>query len=71
MGESSLGAVGPGDGLRSPVLVVVVKVCPLALSRSIVFIKATSHMNAIPLEVFISHLLRIRHRDSYVGCQHI
>lgn len=48
----------PGDGFWSPVLVVIINIRPLILTLSIIFIKATSHVDAVLLEFLVSEFFR-------------
>lgn len=57
--ESGLGAVPPSNGLWGPVLVVIVDIGPFILTRSVVFVEATSHVNAVLFEFLVGKLLRL------------
>jgi hypothetical protein len=56
MGEGGFGAISPSYDLGCPVVVIVIDVCPFVLPLGIFFIQATSHVNSILFELFVSEL---------------
>jgi hypothetical protein len=47
--ERDLGAVLPGDCLRSPILVIVVDISPVGLAFSVVGLESGGHVDPIAL----------------------